>query len=553
MTHPSAPDPWGPQAHGRPEPGGREPGRPPYGHPATPARRHQGSDAAGYGDHEVGPADRVAQGPPPGFGARRGRHSQPSPPDDGYPYAPQDSNAQGYGSSYEAQEPYGRRPAYEASYGDQTTYREQDVHGAPSGNGAPSGHGEQSGYGEQGGYRERDGYGEQGGYGERGGSGEQGGGYRERGGSGEQGGYLERGGYPEQDGYADRSVYTDRGVHGRTDRGVPGEQDSYGGPYASYGRHDDYGPPSHPHPHYGSGPHDPYTHQRLQDGFDHLTPATLDPPLKRGKTMVIALSAALGVLLLGGGTVGAISYVKSSNGTPAALPSGGTKPSATAPWPSDEPAEADAGGDAPPSDDSSPKGDPSSQGEPSAAGEPKAEEVPSGEPTGPATTPSPSSSAVQPGSPIAHTEFDDWKFDFSGATFAANKVGGWTYGTCEPVDAQGLLEQNKCRRAVQLAYSAYRGHLKAIQVLLEFPSVKAATNAATQMVGSKTDTVNVRRDMALPTYEYGKIRTTPAKKYVVVTIVTADKTAKAKADDFHLYMQADRVSYFLLRDVTITS
>jgi len=59
--------------------------------------------------------------------------------------------------------------------------------------------------------------------------------------------------------------------------------------------------------------------------------------------------------------------------------------------------------------------------------------------------------------------------------------------------------------------------------------------------------------MALQDFEYGKIRTNPAKKYVVVTIVTADKTAEAKADDFHLSMQADAVGYFLLRDVTITS
>ncbi|WP_406674663.1 hypothetical protein WBK31_09755 [Nonomuraea sp. N2-4H] len=501
MTHPSPPDPWGPRAPGQPEPGRREHGRPPYGRPATPTQRHPGTDHAGYGDHELGTTDHGVQGPapagngphasqgspPPGFGARRGRHSQPGPPDDGYPYSPQDSYTPGSGphASYDPPEPYGRLPAYGPSYGDQTAHREQDAYG-------------------------------------------------------------DRSACAEQAAYADRNVYGDRDVYG--------EQDPYNGLHASYGgRQDDHGPLSPPYLHGGgNGHYDPYTHQRHQAGYDHLTPATLDPPRKRGKTMVIALSAALGVLLLGGGTVGAVSYVKSSNGTPAALPSGGgTSPPTTAPWPSDEPAEADAGGGLPPSAGASPKGEPSAAGEPS--GRPSAEEVPSGEPTGPATRPSPSSSAAQPGSPIAHTEFDDWKFTVSGVTFDANKVGGWTYDTCEPVDAQGLLEKNDCRRAVQLAYSAYRGHLKAVQVMLEFPSVKAATTAATQMAESKTDTVNIRRDMALPTFEYGKVRTNPAKKYVVVTIVTADKTAKAKADDFHLYMQADSVSYFLLRDVTITS
>ncbi|GAA3092924.1 hypothetical protein [Nonomuraea salmonea] len=137
--------------------------------------------------------------------------------------------------------------------------------------------------------------------------------------------------------------------------------------------------------------------------------------------------------------------------------------------------------------------------------------------------------------------------------FDANKVGGWTYETCEPVDAQGLLAKNDCRRAIQVAYSAYRGHLKAVQVMLEFPSDKAARNAATRITKLTTDAVNIRRDMALRTFEYGKIRTSPAKNYVVVTIVTADRTAQSKADKFHLYMQADSVGYFLLRDVTITS
>ncbi|MEV4169214.1 hypothetical protein [Nonomuraea sp. NPDC049709] len=323
-----------------------------------------------------------------------------------------------------------------------------------------------------------------------------------------------------------------------TDRhGLP--QDSYGVPSGRHGLpQDSYGlPPDHhglPQDSYGVPsdrhgiPQDPYG--LPQDLYDYGRPP------KRNSALIIALSVGLGVLLLGGGTIGAVTYVKSSaseRGT--ALPSGATSLPTTAPWQSDSPA-AD-----PTTDPSDPTTDP---------GDPTADPAePGTEPTG---SP-PTSSRAQPGSPIAHTEFDDWKFALSGVKFDANKVAGWTYDTCDPVDAQGVLAKNKCERAVQVAYSAYRGHLKAVQVMMAFPTDKAARTAATRLAKVPADSVNIRRDMALANFSYGKIRTNVSKKYVVVTIVTADKTARSKADKFHLYMQADAVSYFLLRDLTITS
>ncbi|MEU6785352.1 hypothetical protein ABZ912_39710 [Nonomuraea angiospora] len=241
-------------------------------------------------------------------------------------------------------------------------------------------------------------------------------------------------------------------------------------------------------------------------------------PPSRNRTLIIGLSAGLGVLLVGA-AIGAVTYFNSPGSKPTvALPSTATSPPTTAPWQSD-----------PPSD------------EPST--------VPSTDPT---STPS-TSSRAQAGSAIADAEFDDWKFNLNGVKFDANKVKGWTYDTCEPVDGQGVLAKNKCERAVQVAYSAYRGHLKAVQVMMSFPTDKAARTTATRLAKLTSDAMNIRSDMVLPTYAYGRIRTNPAKKYVVVTIVTADKTARSKAAKFHLYLQAHSVSYFLLRDAIVTS
>jgi hypothetical protein len=258
-------------------------------------------------------------------------------------------------------------------------------------------------------------------------------------------------------------------------------------------------------------------------------------PAKRNTSLIVGLCVTLGVILLGGGTVGVIRHFNTADAEPGlAQPT----PHTTAP-PQSDPASAN------------PSGEPSDQ--PSDATSDATSDQPSDEPsTAPTDTPSTSSRAA-PGSPISDKEFRNWKFALGGVNFAANKVAGWTYDTCDPVDALGEMAKNHCGRAIQVAYTAYRGHLKAVQVMMSFPTDKAAKATATRLEKLNTDALNVRRDMTHATYAYGKIRSGAYKKYVVVTIVTADTSAKAKADKFHLYLQADTASYFLLRDTTVTS
>ncbi|WP_220448372.1 hypothetical protein, partial [Nonomuraea diastatica] len=173
---------------------------------------------------------------------------------------------------------------------------------------------------------------------------------------------------------------------------------------------------------------------------------------------------------------------------------------------------------------------------------------PTAERTEPSTNPG-RSSRPEPGSPITHGEFPDWKFSLGEAKFAAHKVGGWTYDSCDTVDRQGELAKNQCERAIELAYSAYSGHLKAIQVIMSFPSEATAKTAATRLAELSSNAVKWRRDQALDTFVYGKIRSGSIKKYVVLTVVTADRTARAKATKFHHYLQADHKNYFLFRDL----
>ncbi len=334
--------------------------------------------------------------------------------------------------------------------------------------------------------------------------------------------------YGQGDTYGQSDAYGRGNGHGQADaygRGdADGRGDAYGqgdayGRATQYGQADLYGLPRHD---YGTAP-------------------------RRGNTLVIGLSIGLGLILLAGGTVGAVTYLGSPE-APAALPSSATSFPTTAPWQSDAPS--DAAGDA----GDEPSGGPADEASAGASDEPEAE--PSGEPSEPAADPTatpPASGRAQPGSPIAHTEFGDWKFNLSGVRFSAAKVAGWTYDSCDPVDGRGVLAKNKCTSAVQVAYTAYRGHLKAVQVMMMFPTDTAAKAAATRLAKLNSNAVNIRSDMTFSTFAYGAIRTNPSKKYVVVTIVTADKTAKARAEKFHLYMQADSMSYFLLRDVTVTS
>lgn len=305
---------------------------------------------------------------------------------------------------------------------------------------------------------------------------------------------------------------TGRRTHHAPRQGGPPSE--YGPPEQPYTPYIPYGgppePPRPPYPPYGHDPQNPYQGTTYHDDlYGHG-----GPPPRRNHAPIIALSVGLGVLLLAGGTIGTLNHLSSSASQPkVALPTGVT----SAPRQSDPPAA---------------------------------------EPTEPAVRPtsSPSdSSRPVPGSPIADTEFGDWSFSLRGLRFEADKVGGWTYDTCDPVDGQGVLARTKCERAVQVAYSAYRGHLKAVRVIMAFPTDKAAGSAVARLKKLSSNAVNIRRDMIHETYAYGQIRANVTKNYVIATIVTADRSAKPKAEKFHLYLQADAMGYVLLRDATVTA
>ncbi|GAA2208465.1 hypothetical protein GCM10009850_039230 [Nonomuraea monospora] len=166
-----------------------------------------------------------------------------------------------------------------------------------------------------------------------------------------------------------------------------------------------------------------------------------------------------------------------------------------------------------------------------------------------AVTPPPVTVAVAKPTPgkkkdaqLTDGEFGDWNFRMGSVAFKAKRVSGWTYDSCAPVDRQGVLAGKGCDQAVQLAYSAYSGHLKAVQVIMVFPSEQAAKDTA-----DSSRAVQWRRDKLLSEYAYGRTRSSATGKFVVFTAVTADKTAQAKAAQFHQSLHADHVSYFLFR------
>lgn len=232
----------------------------------------------------------------------------------------------------------------------------------------------------------------------------------------------------------------------------------------------------------------------------------------------------MAVLLLGGAGIGAYFYLSSPGPAPISMP---TITQSSDPPASDPPSSAPA-------------------------------ETPTATPSETPTDPEPSettgtSKRAQPNSPLTHNEFSDWNFALGGVKHKADKVAGWTYNSCDPVDGQGVLAKNKCQRAVELAYSAYGGHLKAVQLMMSFPTEKAAKTAADRLAKLSSDAVTWRKNRAHSTYAYGKVRSGASKKYLVVTIVTADKSARSKATSFHAYLQSDHAGYFLLRDLTITS
>jgi hypothetical protein len=174
--------------------------------------------------------------------------------------------------------------------------------------------------------------------------------------------------------------------------------------------------------------------------------------------------------------------------------------------------------------------------------------LPARNPTPGPAEPRPSEQA-RPRSPIDDDEFGDWNFRLGSVAFKAKRVGGWTYDSCAPVDRQGVLAENDCESAVQLAYSAYGGHLTAVQVIMSFPTEKAAKATAKHLAKSSR-AVKWRRDKILGKYVYGKIRSGATKRYVMLTVVAADRTAQAKATRFHHYLHADHANSLLFRTPT---
>ncbi|MCK2220988.1 hypothetical protein MF672_045365 [Actinomadura sp. ATCC 31491] len=248
------------------------------------------------------------------------------------------------------------------------------------------------------------------------------------------------------------------------------------------------------------------------------------PPKQRNNGLIIGLCIALGVLLLGGGTIGTIVYVNNSD------KSGTTTAALSSPTPTTLPSQ--------------------SQSQSAA---------PSAEPSQSATTdpdPTPSSTASAPSSadaPLRHDEFNDWNFSLGSVKFSADKVAGWTYDDCDAVDGEGVLAKYHCKNAVQLAYSSYSGHLKAVQLIMAFPSNSEAKNAANRLQKLTSDAVKWRTDKTHKSYAYGKILSGSVLKYVLVTIVTADNSAKSKATKFQAYLQTDHAQYFLDRGHALTS
>ncbi|MEV0997027.1 proline-rich domain-containing protein [Nonomuraea sp. NPDC050202] len=240
------------------------------------------------------------------------------------------------------------------------------------------------------------------------------------------------------------------------------------------------------------------------------------PPGNRNNPVLIGVIVALSaLLLLGGGAFGAYAYLNSSGG-PAATPIA---------QPSTPPASA------PPSSPA-----PSSPAPSSPAPSPTPTESPE-----PSSTPSDNSKG-----PLDHTEFGNWNYSLKGEKYAARKVGGWTYDSCDPLDAEGVMADNNCESAIQLAYTAYGGNLRAVQIVLQFPGTGDAKKTANQLKNSADRKVAWRRGSAHSRYAYGAIYSGAYLNYVVVTVVTTNESAKPKARKFHTAMQTDRGVYFFL-------
>ncbi|MCF6474013.1 hypothetical protein FAF44_37355 [Nonomuraea sp. MG754425] len=301
--------------------------------------------------------------------------------------------------------------------------------------------------------------------------------------------------------------------YGQNQYGQSGAQQGQGpGQYGQSGAH--YGPgPGQ----YGQAGQPPYGQPPGQYGYGHQPgppPYGPAPGNSTNRVLIGVVAVLAALLLLGGGAFGAYALL----GSPGPAPTGIAQPTTSLP--------------APPSS-APPTSAPPSSEPPTATGTP--------EPTDP-----PSTSTNRSDEPLAHSEFGDWNFSLKGEKYAARKVGGWTYDSCDPLDAEGVLADNDCESAVQLAYTAYGGNLKAVQIIASFPKTGDAKATANALKNSADTKVAWRRSSAHSRYAYGAIYTGSYLNYLVVTVVTANRSAQPKAKKFHTAMQSDRGVYLFL-------
>ncbi|MGI5269432.1 hypothetical protein ACQEUU_09800 [Nonomuraea sp. CA-218870] len=142
---------------------------------------------------------------------------------------------------------------------------------------------------------------------------------------------------------------------------------------------------------------------------------------------------------------------------------------------------------------------------------------------------------------LSHEEFGDRDH---ARVPRARKVGGWDHDTCDPVDGEGRpLAGHGCDHASESAYSARDGRLKAVQLLLAFPTQDRAEAAALSLSLRSSAALRWRRGGTHDRYAYGKVGVGAAGPYVVVTVVTATEGAAGRAPAFHGALHADALEH----------
>ncbi|MFG1942202.1 hypothetical protein [Nonomuraea sp. NPDC048826] len=101
-----------------------------------------------------------------------------------------------------------------------------------------------------------------------------------------------------------------------------------------------------------------------------------------------------------------------------------------------------------------------------------------------------------------------------------------------------------CDRAAQLAYSARNGKLRAVQLLLAFPTERYAQAAAVGLSRRSAEALRWRRGGTHPQYAYGKVGVAGSGPYVLVTVVTATGKAAGRGPAFHRALHADTLNRF---------